>query len=164
MFRMMILAFLAALLLLPIGCASVPAEKQKPFAGFPFRHKGFDFKQAWKTSQSPQGLAVQGVLRNTRYARVEDVEIAVSLLKGRDKVAEEIAFVPGTVENDQYCNFAVLLKNVTVSPGDRLQFSVSYRAVEGSNQFKWTSIFSANAISGVVIRKPEEISSDEEDE
>jgi hypothetical protein len=163
MSRFMTLVVLAALFSGTTGCASDQAQRQKPFAGLPFRNNGYDFKKAWKASPSPQGLAIELVLKNIRYPRVEELEVNVSLLKKGDKViAEETAFLPRIVATGEYCNFTILLKNVTAAPGDLLHFRISYSASEGSNAYKTVSDFTADAVTGVTPRQQQEmISSDE---
>jgi hypothetical protein len=162
MSRFLVRLLLAALLIAAAGCASTQTAKYQPFTGYPFRHNGFDVKQAWKTTPTPRGLAVEGVLKNVRYPYMEDVELTVSLVRDRSKViAQDSFFVRGTLGNDQYCNFATLLKEVTVAAGDQLRFSIAYRAVEGSSQLRWTGEFAADATTGVAIFKPGELAAEE---
>ena len=152
MSRLMSLIVLAALILATAGCASMQTPKQKLFAGFPYRHDGFDFRKVWKASPSPDGLVVQGILKNVRFFRVEDVEITVSLLRNGDKViSEETDFLLGTFDNDEYINFSLLLKNAAASPGDLLHFRIKYRAIEGNGIYNWISDFTADAVTGVPI-------------
>jgi hypothetical protein len=162
MSRFMTLMVLAAMFFSPIGCASLQAPKPKPFAGLPFRHNGFDFKKAWKATPSPQGVVVQGVLKNIRYLRVEEVEITVSIQRKGDKIiAEDTTFLLGVIDKDEYRDFALVLKNASAYPGDLIHFLIKYRAIDGGSTYGWTSDFTADAVTGVPIRKEEEMSSDE---
>lgn len=163
MSRCITLMILAALFFAPAGCASLQAPQQKPFTGLPYRHNGHDFRQAWKATQSPEGLVIQGVLKNTRYSRVDDLEVSVSLLGNGDRImAKETTLLSGTTSRDEYRDFGLLLKNVAASPGDRLQFLIRYLATDGGSiSFRWTSDFTADASTGVPILKAEEMPSDE---
>lgn len=161
MSRFMILMLLVLLLLVQVGCASVNAEKPKPFTGFPHRHNGFDFKQAWKATQTPQGMAVEGVLKNIRYDRVENLEIAVSLQRDGKQISAEEPYYLGSMERAQYRDFAVLLKQVTMAPGDLLQFITKYNGLDGTTTFRWVGDFKADAVTGIAVQKPEEKSSDD---
>lgn len=160
MSRFMIFMVLVSLLLVQVGCASVQTRRPKPFAAFPYRHNGFDFKQAWKASQTPEGLAVDGVLKNIRYFRVENLQVSVSVHRKQRQVSpEETYFISGNMEREEYRDFGVMLKQVTVAPGDQLHFVISYNALDGSTPFGWTSEFTADALTGVAVLKPEETSS-----
>lgn len=162
MFRLIILMLFVPLLFGTFGCATHHPPQQKPFAGFPFRHNGFDFKQAWKASPSPQGLTVEGALKNVRYFRVETLELTVSMLRNGEKVTrDERYFFSGGINKDEYRDFRLLLKDVTAVPGDLLQFAIRYNALDGTNNFGWTSDFTADVFTGVALQKPEEISSEE---
>jgi hypothetical protein len=161
MFRLLTMSIVAALLFALAGCASVQTPKPDRFSGLPFRHSAFDFKKAWKLSPSPQGLSVDMVLRNVRYLQVDDVEVQASLLRQGKVVAQDTAYVHGSVAMDDFCKVQLLLPNASVSKGDLIYFRIQYRATEGNNSLNWTSDFSANAISGVPVRKKDEIPSED---
>jgi len=162
MSRFIIMMLLVPLLFVQVGCAPLQTTQRKPFAGFPYRHNGFDFRKAWKASQSPQGLAVDGVLKNIRYFRVENLEITVSILRKGEKIfPEETYFFSGSIEREEYRDFALVLKNVTVVPGDLLQFIIRYNALDGTDAFRWTSDFTADPVTGIPVHKAEEMSSDD---
>lgn len=159
--------FITFMLFVPLlfvmsGCASQQIPQRKSLAGFPFRHNGFDFKQAWKASPSPQGLTVEGALKNIKYFRVETLDMTVSVLRDGKKISpEETYFFSGSVYKDEYRDFSLVLKNVAPVPGDLLQFVISYNALDGATSFRWTSDFTADVFTGIATQKTEEISSDD---
>lgn len=162
MFRFVILMVVVPLLLALAGCSSLQTSQRKPFDGLPFRHNGQDLKKAWKASPSPKGLAIQGSLKNIRYFRMEDVEISVSLVKKDGTIfSGETIFLPGFIDKDGYRDFDLVLKNATASPGDLLQFIIKYSGLDGTSTLRWTSDFSADAVTGIPVRKAEEMSSDD---
>jgi hypothetical protein len=156
-------AGLLAILMALTACAAMPAAQQKPFAAFPFRHNAFDFKIAWKTSPTEQGILVDGIMKNVRYSQVDDLEVTVSVLnKGNKVLAESTTFtVPRPITMDEYRSFDLLLKKVVLTQGDVLHFLIKYRVVDDvRSSFNWVSSFSVEALTGVPIVKTEEILSD----
>jgi hypothetical protein len=162
MFRFMTLMVLAALFLVPTGCASLHTQQQKPLTAFPFHHNSFDFRTAWCTAPSPQGLAVQGVLKNIRYPYVDDLEITVFLeSKSNRIIADTTVFLAGVISKDEYHDFNVNLKNAYPASGNLLKFRIKYRAHDGNSIFSWVSDFTVDAITGALIPKEEEKTSND---
>lgn len=145
--RIITLAILAVLASMP----SVPAADGVPVAAMPYRRADFDFKYAWRTAQVERGLAVDGLLKNVRYANVEDVVLTVSLLNGEGKLlADETVFpIPQQIRMDDDRPFGLVLKNVVLSPGDLLRFQIRYRVDEGdTSSFTWLGSFTVDATTG----------------
>ena len=135
------------------------APSQRTFAAYPHRHDGFDFKVAWKTTQVPQGVALEGVMQNVRYSQVADLQVTVSLLDARKKVlAEATTFpIPPSFNLDEYRDFGLMLKNVTLSPGDLLHFRLLYQAVDDETSgLRWLTNFTVDPFTGAAIIPPEE--------
>ncbi len=161
MSRFMDLMLIVLLLLVQVGCASMPVEKPKPLAEFPHRHNSFDYKQAWKATQTSQGIVVEGVLKNIRYNRMDNLEIAVSVQRDGKQISSEESYSLGSLDREEYRDFDVLLKQVTMAPGDLMQFIIKYNGLDGTTTFKWISDFKADAFTGVAVQKPEEKLSDD---
>ena len=161
MFKLLVKSVLAALLFTLAGCASVTVSKPEPFAGLPFRHNAFDFKEAWKLSPAEKGVAIDMALRSVRYLRVDDLEVHASLLRQGKVVAEDTAFLLGSLEMFEYGRVQLLLRNGSPAPGDLLEFRLSYRATEGNNALNWTGSFLADAMTGTTIRKKDEMPAEE---
>jgi hypothetical protein len=144
---------LVVLFFAPLGCASLQSASDNPLEELPFHYDHFDFKTGWKAYPTPNGMAVEVLLKNERYLSVEEMDLTVSLLRqGEQVVAQETVFFPGSIRNAGYGSFVVVLKNQTAIPGDRLRFLVRYSATEGSSASKWMSSFTADLLTGTVIR------------
>ena len=157
--EVMNMALLRKVLSLVMLCilSAVPelhAAAASPVADLPYRHSAFDFKYAWKTAPLGQGTAIDGVVKNVRYFNVDGAVLSVSLLNGDSKVlAEATALpIPQEIRMDGVRSFDVVLKGVTLSPGDRLRFLVLYRAADGADGVGlWLSSFTVDATTGAVL-------------
>lgn len=148
--RIVTLVMLAALTAVP----TVRAADGSPAAGMPYRYDNFDFKYAWRTVQVDRGLAVDGLLKNVRYASVDDVVLTVSLLNREGKLlADATTFpIPQQIRMDYDSPFDVVLKGVVLSQGDLLRFQIRYRVDDGdSNSFNWLGSFTVDAATGRVL-------------
>lgn len=154
---MKILLKAAAALVLSISltaCASTNVAKPSPAAGYTFRHDDFDFRYAWKTSRSGEGLRIDGLIKNIRYPQIEDLDVTVSLLnKGRDVISEGVSFpVPQLMNKNDYRSFDVVFKDVNPSEVDQLRFRVGYRASDGGTLgIIWKSSFTVSAATGAIV-------------
>ena len=145
------------------ACATSDAVKHNPAETFTYQHRAFDLRYAWKTSQTDQGVRVDGLIRNIRYANIERIDIKVSLLnKAHQLISEGVAYpVPQPIQINEYRNFDLLLKNAKISEGDLLQFLVNYSASEGQNGINWTSNFTVKAATGALVGTAEEKTEEE---
>ena len=153
---MKILGKIAAALLVLVSltaCATSEAKKSNPADNYTFRHRNFDLKYAWKTSQTDQGVRVDGLIKNIRYSRMENLTLRVSLLnKGRQIIAESSSFPsPQQIQLDDISTFGLLLKNTKLSGDDLLRFQINYTASEGTNALSWTSDFTVYAVKGTLV-------------
>jgi hypothetical protein len=154
---MNILSRLAVLLVALVSLTACAGHRPSPAAGYNFIHRDFDFRYAWNTAQTEKGVSIDGLIKNVRSPRVEQVEIDVSLLnKSRQVLAKSTTFLPTQAfEMDEYRRFGVQLKDAKISGGDLLQFLVHYTVAEGQSSFSWTSSFTVDAITGTVAGRTE---------
>ena len=148
--RIVTVVMLAALTAAP----AVHAVGTNPVADMPYRYDDFDFKYAWKTTPVERGLAVDGIMKNVRYANVDDVVLTVSVLNREGKLlADATTFpLPQQIRMDYDSPFALVLKNVVLSPGDLLRFQIRYRVDDGSNNsFNWLGSFTVDAATGAPL-------------
>jgi len=150
-----------AILISLTACASSKAGKPGPAAPYTFRHKDFDLRYAWNTSQTDQGIRIDGIVKSVRYASMDDLEVNVALLdKDRKVIGQGSTFVaPPALKIDDLRGFNLLIKDAKLSPGDMLQFVVDYKATESYNGVNWHGGFTVNAMTGAPIgvgRSPEE--------
>lgn len=135
------------------------APPTQQFATYPFRYDSFDFKIAWKTSPTPQGTVVEGIMKNVRYTQVEDLEVTVSVLnQDKKRLASATAFlIPRPFNLEEYRDFSLMLKDVALGRGDLLHFLIQYRAIDASKStLKWVTTFTVDALTGAAIIPPEE--------
>ncbi len=146
-------ALLATVLTLTV-CGSAYATGTGPAAEFPFRHSGFDFKVAWKTSSSDQGVAIDGLLKNVRYPSVEGVDLYVKLVDKENRIlAREATFpIPQRIGEYDYSPFRLMLAKGSISNGAVLQFLIRYHINEGGQGGdNWLSSFAVDASTGAAV-------------
>jgi hypothetical protein len=154
-------SLLALILVAVTGCSAVQPPNQSPVAGFPYRHATFDLITAWQTSQTDQGVAITGLIKNRRYQEIDGVDLTVSLRTNERKViATAGAFpLPSAIKTDYYSHFDLLLNKATITPGDLLQFVIRYRVNEGghdsSGNSSWLSSFEVDAVTGAPLVREE---------
>jgi len=145
---------LAALLVMA-GCAVSQQYAKPDLANYPYRHAAFDYKYAWKTSITDQGVLIEGVMKNVRYAFIESIDIKVEL-QGKDgkTVASASDFPrPQQTREGDVSHFGLLLKGSKPAAGDIFQFTVHYKGNEGdTSRLNWISIFLVDALTGAVIQ------------
>jgi hypothetical protein len=122
-------------------------------AGLPYRHSDFDFKMAWKASQSGQGVAIEGVLKNVRYPRTVGVDVTVYLLdRDHRLLAREMTFpIPQPIRWGESRPFALTLDQAALAQGDLLQFLIRYQFEDGNDGGSWMSDFTVDAATGAVV-------------
>jgi hypothetical protein len=151
------IALAAALLLALSACAtssnSTVPTRNNPVAGYSFIHRDFDLRYAWNTKRSDSGLRVEGLVKNVRYPKVDNLEVKVMLVSRSHQVlAEGIAFpLPQPIDIGDFRSFAVVLQGAQPMPGDQLQFVASYAANAAQGSFSWTSNFAVDALSGKLV-------------
>lgn len=152
-----LLAVLASLLVLT-ACGQ-RYVKHSNVAGYPNRYADFDYKYAWKTATTDQGVVIDGVMKNVRYAYIDSVLLKVSV-PGKDEkiVASASTFpMPQQTRQEDVIRFSLLLKDFKPAPGDVYQFLVHYTGNEGGNRsgIDWISSFKVDAVTGAAIRAPD---------
>lgn len=154
-FLIKIISILAMLVSLS-ACTLNEYARQSPVADLPYQHSDFDFKVAWKTYPTDQGLNIEGLLKNVRYAQAESVTLSVFLLNSENKVLASASTypIPQTIKMDYYVPFDVVLINAAPKKGDRLKFLIDYKAQEGNNgASRWISYFTVDESTGIEIKE-----------
>lgn len=149
---------IVASLVVMAGCGIHNHAKDKDLSAYPYRHAAFDYKYAWKTTATDNGLLIAGVMKNVRYAYIDSVLLTVNAIDKDGKIvvhATEFP-MPQQTRQDDECFFSLLLKNVKPVPGDILQFQVHYTGNEGEpdGTVNWHSSFKVDAMTGAVIIAP----------
>jgi hypothetical protein len=135
------------------GCGLQPYV-QTDVAGYPYRYADFDYKYAWKSTRTNQGVAIEGVMKNVRYPAISSVQLTVLLLQKDGKiVGRESTFpMPQQSRENDVCHYSLLLKGIKPVVGDLLQFHVHYRGNEGNDEaIDWISSFKVDALTGAII-------------
>ena len=152
-----LLAIVAAFLIMS-GCGVQQYAKHTSVAGYPYRHADFDYKYAWKTATTDHGVVIDGVMKNVRYAFIDSVVMTVEV-RGKEGnfIARAIDFpMPQKTREGEVSNFRLQLGDVKPAAGDTFRFLVHYKGNEGGKHgnVDWLSIFTADALTGAVIRPP----------
>lgn len=115
------------------GCALKPLDtlKREQFEQLPQKYSQFDFKLAWDSKITDNGVIIEGVAWNLRWFRAEGLEIWVSLLDSDGRVmAKEVDLVrPDPLKVGEMANFSIKLP-VKPRPGSKLVFTYKFGAVE----------------------------------
>jgi hypothetical protein len=140
-----ILMLSLCMLLLP-GCAvNQTSLSRQQFAALPHRYDQFDMSLAWESTQSTDGVIVEGIIRNKRWRYAEGLEVWVSLLGPDGRVlAREVALItPNPLNIEEQAPFGVRLP-VRPVPGARLAFTYRYDGVEDTEgSASWMQSFEA---------------------
>lgn len=147
------------------GCGLQQYERHVNVAGYPYRYTGFDFKYAWKTTPTADGVVIDGVMKNTRYPSIDEIQLTVFVEKD-GTIIKRASTLPMPQQGRDYEEnvnyFSLPLKGVTPVPGDIYEFLVHYKGGYGGNQggVDWTSTFKVDAMTGAIIhphaRNPDE--------
>jgi hypothetical protein len=139
--------------LFTLSACAAPTVKQNPAADFAFIHKDFDLRYAWNASQTDQGVRIDGLIKNLRFPKVENLEIQVRLVNKAHKVSSSgAAFpIPQPIDANDYRSFELRLPHAELAEGDQLQFITSYVIAVGQGSISWISNFTVNAITGAVV-------------
>ena len=124
-------------------------------ADFPYRSSAFDYKMAWKTTRTDNGVNIDGVLKYIRYAHIDNSQITVWLLDRDRRVLARAADIPFPQQRqkEEESTFSLKLDNVVLDQGDILKFVIHYQGKDGeTGGIDWVSGFSADALTGEVLR------------
>lgn len=150
------LAILSVLLVMA-GCEVHRYSYETDVSGYPYRHADFDYRYAWKTTVTDQGVVIDGIMKNVRYSYIDSLFLTIEVLAKDGKVvAKESDFPrPQQTREGDVSRFGLLLRDVRPAAGDSFRFTVHYTGNEGNDQkINWISIFTADALTGAVILPP----------
>lgn len=147
-----------ATLLIMAGCGLQHYSKPADLSGYPYRYADFDYKYAWKTVATDQGLLIDGIMKNVRYPYIDSVMVTVYVLDKEGKTVATAADLPMPQQSSEgeTCYFSLPLGNIKPAAGDVFRFQVHYTGNEGGDRSKvdWHSSFKVDALTGTVIRPP----------
>ena len=148
---------LISLLLLSACSAQYGAIQQNPSDGFPYRHSDFDYKVAWKTTESNNEVFIYGILKNIRYPYIDGIELTVFLLGTDGTVRARATTIPFPQQSkaNEVVSFNATLQNVTLKKGDTFNFVIHYKGSEGGMDggVNWNSTFAVDAMTGAGQQK-----------
>ncbi|BCS53366.1 hypothetical protein [Geobacter sp. SVR] len=143
-------------LLIPLG-QGCTAAAQYSVADFPFRHTAYDYKVAWKTGQAGNGTTIDGIMKNTRYPDIDQLDLTIFLIGPNQKVRARTTTIPAPQQSrrNDVVPFSAKLKDVSLNQGDTLVFELHYRGSEGGGGrsgggggVDWHSTFAVDALTG----------------
>lgn len=137
---------LAAVMAFFGGCATYRDIYQEQLDNLPQHYSQFDLVLAWKIVAAGSETDIEGVVKNVRYAHIDNIEIWVSVLSPAGKPeARSVSFViPRMLELDEIAPFSLKLPAQT-TPGAKLLFTYMYKAYEGGDKrgLRWMQSFEA---------------------
>ena len=115
-------------------------------SSLPQHYDQFDLRLAWGTKTTGTEILIEGLVKNVRYLRVDDLEIWVAVLDAQGRtVARSVGYIiPPALALDEIAPFSLKLP-VPALPGTKLRFTYLYAAFEGDghHELKWTQSFDA---------------------
>lgn len=147
-----------ALFLMMGGCGVHVQTHGTDVTGYPYRHADFDYRYAWKATTTDQGIVIEGMMKNVRYAFIDSIILTAELLDrdGTRRAVESDFPMPQLTREGDVSQFGLLLKGARPAAGDRFRFTVHYTGSEGNDErIDWISIFTADALTGNVIPPPD---------
>ncbi|OGT99488.1 MAG: hypothetical protein A2079_06495 [Geobacteraceae bacterium GWC2_48_7] len=141
------------LLIIPVlasGCVSLTQQLGEQMSVLPGRYASFDLKLGLEVKKAGEQVSVEGVVKNTRYAFMEDLEIWITPqdISGKSLARSVSYFIPGILKLDDYAQFSVKFP-VTATPIAKLLFTYRYTGndggdKEGGGAIPWMNSFVAN--------------------
>ena len=143
-------------LLVMSGCGLQQYTKSTSVAGYPYRYADFDYKYAWQTTATDHGIAIDGAMKNVRYAYIDSSLITVTALDkdGRTITSASDFPTPQQSREGEVCAFNLLLRDFRPAESDVLHFQIHYSGNEGHGGIDWHSSFKVDAQRGTVIHPP----------
>jgi len=146
-----------SLFLLSACSAQHAVKQQNPSEGFPYRHSDFDYKVAWRTTGADNMVAIDGIMKNVRYATINSLDLTLFLIGTDGKVRARTTTLPfpQTSMLGDPVSFSAKLKDAALKPGDTIKFAIHYVAGEGGRDsgVDWNSTFAVDALTGAVLHK-----------
>jgi len=120
------------LVVLLAGFTSLSDEMLHQLKSLPQHYSQFDVDMAWKVKTVDGNTVISGVVRNVRYATMEDLEIWVALYDAKAKLlGRAVCYVlPRQLDMDDTAPFDVKLP-VAASPGSKFIFTYKYNGFDG---------------------------------
>jgi hypothetical protein len=156
MIRLIKTLILVSLFIFLGSCSRNVVAKHYPASGFPYRHSDFDYKVAWRTTQADSVVIIEGILKNVRYAYIDDLVLTVYLLGPDGKTRKHATSIPIPQHSrmDEVIPFYAKIKNAALNQGDTLVFTLQYQGSEGGmDGVNWHSTFAVDAMTGALRHK-----------
>lgn len=136
---------LAILLISLAGCSPFRDPLHERAKTLPYQYSHFDALLSWEYRHDNGSTVVDGVVRNNRYAIMDDMEIWVHVIDGSGRVVDRSVGFVHRLAKDQSDSFSVRLP--ATAPGTRLMFIYKYVGFDGGgvdeDAIRWSQSFSA---------------------
>ncbi|HEY4744906.1 MAG TPA: hypothetical protein VIH45_09635 [Desulfuromonadaceae bacterium] len=152
------LALMASVLVMS-ACGLEQYVRHTDVSGYPYRYTDFDFKYAWKTTPTTDGVVIDGVMKNIRYPTIDDLELTVFVLGKQENVITRAITFPVPQQGRDYEEtvnyFSLPLRGVTPVSGNVYEFLAHYKGGYGGNKggVEWRSTFKVDAMTGAVMHR-----------
>jgi hypothetical protein len=116
------------------GFMSVSNELKAKMEQMPRHYSQFDAKIGWAVTSGNTGTTINGIIKNVRYARMENIEVWVSLFDANGKLlARSVDYViPTRLVRDDLAPFTILLSSAAPTDG-KLIFTYKYVGEDGGD-------------------------------
>jgi hypothetical protein len=132
------------LLALLATVSTAGAAGGNPAAGLANRHNGYELKLAWQELQANGDVVVKGLIKNIRQNKVADLDVAVFLLDGQNRIvaADRTYPLPAPIVDHEYVPFNMTFRNMAAdSTVQYVAFFIRYRNVDdlgwGNSSFRY---------------------------
>jgi hypothetical protein len=132
------------ILLVAGGCATYRNDSLEKLKTLPQHYEQFDVKMAWKVTSGQGSTVIDGVVKNSRYFEMSQLEVRVSSLDDKgNEVNRAVDFINTLRENEAG---AFSIKLPLLASGSRFRFLYSYIGSDGGGEFSavaWMQSFEA---------------------
>jgi hypothetical protein len=115
------------------GFTSVSDELKAKMEQMPQHYSQFDAKLGWAVTSGTTGTTINGIIKNVRYEKMENIEIWASLLDSKGKLlARSVDYIiPTRLDRDDLAPFTITLSSAAPAEG-KLIFTYKYSGEDGS--------------------------------
>ena len=117
------------ILLLTGGCATYRSDNLDRMQTLPQHYEQFDIKLAWEVKTVDDSTVIDGVVKNIRYYKMDELEIWVMSLDAVGKVVHRATDFVYSLRENEVAQFT--LKIPRLASGSRLRFLYRYIGNEG---------------------------------
>ena len=128
------------------GFTSLSDQLKERMEQMPHHYSQFDVNVGWAATSGNSATTINGIIKNVRYIRMDDLEVWVSLVDAKGNlVARSVDYIiPSKLDRDDVATFTIILP--AAAPADaKLIFTYKYVGNDGGGDdggaTKWMQSF-----------------------